>query len=275
MEEYKNPIIVPWDFSELAEFAFLHAVTMAKSFEYDIVLANIVKKASEMDDTKVKLESIASDYEQKYGIRPYTVVKSGSIFSEISGLIEESESSFAVMGTHGIKGMQKFTGSWALKVIVGSKSPFIVVQGPPKTDQEFENIVFPIDFKFSTKEKLAWANFISQKYSTKFHLCYNTSSDVGFRKKIHANIAIAEKFLSERKVDYEIVDLEGRSLENDAVQFAKDIDADMIMISTTRNISFQDYVLGAGEQRIIANPEKIPVMCVNPREDLTKYGSFN
>ena len=275
MEEYNHPIIVPWDFSELAEYAFLHAVTMAKAYQYDVVIANIVKKSSDLEETKEKLESIAADYEQKYGIRPYTVVKSGSIFSEISSLIEETDASFAVMGTHGIKGMQKFTGSWALKVIVGSKAPFIVVQDAPKNDQEFENIVFPVDFKFSTKEKLAWAQFISKQYSTKFHLCYNTTSDPGFRKKIHANIAIAEKFLSERRVDYEIIDLKGKNLEADAVQFAKDIDADMIMISTTRNISFQDYVLGAGEQRIIANSEKIPVMCVNPRDDLTKYGGFN
>lgn len=275
MEEYNNPIIVPWDFSELAEYAFLHALNLAKAFEYDIVLANIVKKTSDIESTKSKLEIIAQDYEQKHGIRPFTEVRSGSIFSEISDIIDEADASFAVMGTHGIKGMQKFTGSWALKVIVGSKAPFIVVQDKPKKDQEFENIVFPIDFKFSTKEKLAWANFISQQYSTKFHLCYNTSSDPGFRKKIHGNISIAEKYLSERKVDYEIVNLEGKSLENDAVKYAKDINADMIMISTTRNISFQDYVLGAGEQKIIANTEKIPVMCVNPRDDLTKYGSFN
>ena len=37
---------------------------------------------------------------------------------------------------------------------------------------------------------------------------------------------------------------------------------------TTKNIRFQDYVLGASEQQIIANEAKIPVMCVNPRTDI-------
>jgi len=39
-----------------------------------------------------------------------------------------------VMGTHGIKGMQKLMGSWALKVITSSKVPFIAVQDTPKAD---------------------------------------------------------------------------------------------------------------------------------------------
>jgi hypothetical protein len=38
----------------------------------------------------------------------------------------------------------------------------------------------------------------------------------------------------------------------------------MIVVLTTKNINFQDYVLGADEQKIIANSAKIPVMCVNP-----------
>ena len=47
------------------------------------------------------------------------------------------------MGTHGMKGMQKLTGSWALKVIVKSKVPFIVVQDPPADQERYHNIVFP------------------------------------------------------------------------------------------------------------------------------------
>ena len=274
MATYNNPIIVPWDFSKLAEYAFLHTLNMARSFQYDIILANIVKREADIEKSTEKLEKIASDYESEYGIRPFTTVKSGSIFSEISQLIEATDASFAVMGTHGIKGMQKFTGSWALKVIVGSKAPFIVVQDKPHKSDEFHDIVFPVDFKFSTKEKLAWAHFMSKQYDSKFHLCYNTSTDPGFRKKIHGNISIAQKYLSERNVNYEIIDLKGKNLSSDSVEFAKKIDANMIMISTTRNISFQDYVLGAGEQKIIANSEKIPVMCVNPREDLTKTGGL-
>jgi hypothetical protein len=34
-------------------------------------------------------------------------------------------------------------------------------------------------------------------------------------------------------------------------------------------------MLGASEQKIIANEKKIPVMTINPRKDLTKLKGFN
>ena len=49
----------------------------------------------------------------------------------------------------------------------------------------------------------------------------------------------------------------------------------MIIIMTTRDIAFHDYVIGAQEQYMIANTAKIPVMVINPRTDLMKYGYGN
>ncbi len=274
MSEQNKPIVVPWDFSELATFALEHAVNLAKSIETDIILAHIVKRKSDIEGSVKKLETTTNEHLAKYGIKPKVDVREGSIFSVISDIIEEVDASFAVMGTHGIKGMQKFTGSWALKVIAGSKAPFIVVQAGPASNKKFDNIVFPVDFKFSAKEKLVWASFMSKYYKSKFHLCYLDVTDAAFKKKIYSNMIVAKKYLTERKVDFEIVQLDGKNISDEAVSFSKEINADMIMIATTKNISFQDYVLGASEQKIIANKEKIPVMCVNPREDLTRYGGL-
>ena len=49
----------------------------------------------------------------------------------------------------------------------------------------------------------------------------------------------------------------------------------MILIMTTKGIGITDYVLGAQEQYIIANTARIPVMVVNPRTDLSRYGTFS
>ena len=59
-----------------------------------------------------------------------------------------------VMGTHGVKGIQRLTGSYALKVIRHSKVPFIVVQ-TKKSSGEIKDIVLPIKFSQETKSKLS------------------------------------------------------------------------------------------------------------------------
>lgn len=269
-----RPIIIPWDFSDLAEFALHHAEKIAKIVNCDIVLLHIIKKSSEIEKATEKLESVVIEQEKKYGIKPKFIVREGSIFTDINKIIDEEDAFFAIMGTHGIKGMQKFTGSWALKVIIGSSAPFIIVQDSPQ-EGTLNKIVFPVDFKFAEKEKLVWANFLYKYFKSKFYLCYIDSNDQIFKKKIMSNMIIAKQFLIEKGVDFEIVKLDGKNVSEDSLKYAEEIKADLIMITTTKNISLQDYMLGASEQKLIANPNKIPVMTINPRKDLTKFKGFN
>jgi len=274
MNELTKPILVPWDFSEKAEYALLHAIDYSKMLSKEIGLVHIVKKASEIEPALEKLNKFAESIHAKYGIRPIPIVKEGSIFTEITDIIEETDATLAIMGTHGMKGLQKLTGSWALKVITGSKAPFVVVQEAP-VETEIKNIVFPIDFKTEEKEKLIWANFLSQLFKCKFYLCYVESADPLVKKRTTGNIKVAVKYLEEKTINYELIKLDGKgSIASESIKFAQEVGSRLILIMTTKNIRFQDYVLGASEQQIIANEAKIPVMCVNPRADLHKFGGF-
>ncbi len=98
------------------------------------------------------------------------ILSKGSIFNAIADFANEKEASLVVMGTHGMKGMQKLTGSWALKVIVKSKVPFIVVQDPPADQERYHNIVFPVDFRNENKEKMKMAIFMGKYFDSKIHI---------------------------------------------------------------------------------------------------------
>ena len=58
------------------------------------------------------------------------------------------------------------------------------------------------------------------------------------------------------------------------LSFSKRINADLILITTTKHITALDYVFGAKEQYLLSNHEKIPVMCVNPKSNFAKVGQF-
>ncbi len=270
----ENLILVPWDYTQIAEYALQHAVRIAKLTDGEVGLLHVVKKAKEEDEAAAKLNAVADETESKHNVRPTVIIREGSIFKVISDTANEVEATMVVMGTHGMKGMQKFTGSWALKVIAGTKAPFLVVQGAPEQDQ-FENIVFPVNFRVEDKEKLKWANYLAHYFKTKLNVVYQEVSDVDLKHKIVSNLRFAKRYFEERKINYEIVSLRGEdSLAEETIEYAKEINAGMIMVMTTKHISFQDYVLGADEQIIIANKYRIPVMSVNPREDTRKAGKF-
>jgi len=271
--ELNKPILVPWDFSQVAEYALEHALEYSKVTGDQIALIHIVKKQKEIEPAETKLQPVIDKVKKEYGVEIGTLVREGSIFNAISDLAEEFDATLVIMGTHGMKGMQKFTGSWALKVIAGTEAPFVVVQGPPTA--AMTDIVFPVDFKREQKEKLVWAGYLVNYYKAKVHICYQPSADTRIKAKTKSNLIFSKNYLSEKQANFEIVTLPGKKgLSEESIEFAKEIKANMILIMTTKNISFQDYVLGADEQQIIANPEKIPVMCVNPKKS-SKFGGFS
>lgn len=277
MEENKKMIVVPWDFTHVAESALAHAVKIGRMVGNDICLLHIVDT-----DTKVRAEGekrsllnhVAEENSRKYNINIVSQVKKGSIFTSIAEFVNTSEANLVVMGTHGIKGMQKLTGSWALKVIVKSKIPFIVVQETPSDQGRYHNIVFPVDFRVENKEKMGMAIFMGKYFDSKIHILKTKTTDKSLLKRININLNFAIKYLIQNNIDYEIHEMPRGKFAQQTIDFAHKIHADLILIMTTKNITMADYVLGASEQYIIANSSKIPVCCVNPKSSFAKVGQF-
>jgi len=274
MEADKRTLLVAWDFSEVAKFALQHALIFAKNVDAEVTLVNIVKKANDIPGVTERMEQSVKELENNKGVSIQVVAREGNIFTTINEIAKEMSAMMVLMGTHGIKGMQKLTGSWALKVIIGSRVPFVVVQAPPVRDQ-YNAVVLPVDFKKENKEKLGWAEFMGKFFKAKMRIITPQVPEGQMLQRTKANLIFAKKYLENRGISYEI-DMadKGNDFAQEVVDFSTKIGADIILIMTTKNISFQDYVLGAHEQQVIANSAQIPVMCVNPRTDLAKYGSF-
>jgi nucleotide-binding universal stress UspA family protein len=266
-------ILVPVDFTTISDYAVEHAVKYSRIFNLKITLLHIIKKESDYKDADDKMLLLADKINIDNQIRVDTIIREGSIFTTIGEVSVELDSELVIMGTHGMHGLQKITGSWALKVTVTSKAPVIIVQEPPKQDN-IRRIVFPVDFKKENKEKIGWACFIAKHFNAKIYIFKSNFKDKGFIKSLISNMFFTEKYFKNRGIEYEISVSEAKS--NFGIQtldFANKIDADLILIMTTKAINYTDYLLGASEQHIIANSAKIPVMCVNPRP--TSIGSFS
>jgi nucleotide-binding universal stress UspA family protein len=270
-------IVVPWDFTHVAESALAHAVKIARMVGNDICLLHIIESGARgkaEGEKKTLLRHVADDNSKKYNLKITSQVAKGTIFTSIAEFVNSAEASLVVMGTHGMKGMQKLTGSWALKVIVKSKAPFIVVQEPPADQNRYHNIVFPIDFRIENKEKMGMAIYMGKYFDSKVHILKTDTTDRSLKTKINRNLNFAVKYLIQNNIEYEIHEVPHGKMAQHTIDFAQKINADLILIVTTKNISFADYILGASEQYIIANSSKIPVCCVNPKSSFANTAQF-
>jgi len=277
MNQGKNVLLVTWDFTQMSENALYHAIKLSRNVESKIRLAHVIKPG----DPKIRAEAEMSmnkdiiRIQSEHKIVVESVILEGSLFSAITEYLRDSDVIMVIMGTHGIKGLQKYFGSYALKVIVGSEVPFIVVHNKPSTMARFTNIVFPIDFKSENKEKLQWAIYLGKYFNSKVHLFKAPVTDSSLVKKVNVNLNFAIRFLIQNNLDYEIHTAKKYgSFGKEMLTFAKEIDADLILITTTKHITFLDYLFGASEQYIIDNQSGIPIMCINPKATFAQMGQF-
>lgn len=263
----ENTIIVPWDFSPVAQHALDHAIQFARIIGGKIHLLHIVKRDKEKDDALGKLEAIASKTQATFGVKPENVVREGNIYTEITKVAAEREAKLVIMGTHGMTGMQKLTGSKALKVIAGTKAPFVVVQQPP-AGEAIREVLFPVDFRPEVRQKLNQAKFLAKYYDLKFHICTQKEFSIQkFEQKAHSNLHFVKSFFNLNGIDFQEHEVPNVGDTAEMTEtMAQKLKPDLIMILTTKDIALHDYILGAEEQNIIANSQKIPVMCVNPRK---------
>jgi len=279
MDQEKKSIMVTWDFTPVSYNALKHAIRMAHILKNNILLYHIVNEPSAEEPARNRLKEDVEKIKMDLGEEVNYMVQSGNIFKEISDYAskEENNVNFVIMGTHGMKGGQKFFGSWALKVIAGSSVPFIVVREAPAEKDRYSNIVFPIDFKSENKEKLQWAIFLGKYLNSKIHLFKAPVIDKSLQKKLNVNLNFAMRFLIQNNIEYEIHTSAKKGsgkYNKELLAFSKKINADLILITTTKHLTKADLIFGAKEQYLIANNERIPVMCVNPKSNFAKVGQF-
>lgn len=285
MDRTKKTIIVPCDFTEVTQYALDLTVRLSRILSTDYTLVHIIDegniftseatKKAELEEANQKLQQLSDETFEKYQERPKFIARIGHLYETINAIADELEARMVVMGIHEFKGMQRFTGSRALKVMAGSKIPFIMVSSAYQY-REDNDIVFPIDHKLEDKEKLIWANYMAKNFGSKIHIFAANHTDELLKKRTVGNVNFAKRYLDEKEVKYEVHHADkNANFSEDVIRFAKEVNTNLILIMITKEINLQDFLLGAEEQKIIFNDARISVMCVNPRTDLTKSGGFN
>ena len=100
-------ILVPIDFTEVAECALGHAIKTAKKIDADVHLLHLVDEKDNIDEFKEKLGQVASSANANNpDIKFHQVVRVGNIFDDIGDTASEIGAGLIIMGTHGKRGLQ-------------------------------------------------------------------------------------------------------------------------------------------------------------------------
>ncbi|MCC6252183.1 MAG: universal stress protein [Bacteroidia bacterium] len=263
MSKKKITIVVPTDFSKVAESATEHAIGLCNSLgNAEIILLHILGKEKEKEEAEIKLQKIAEKLSKSSGVKIGYKTRVGNIFEDIGAAAQKLKAKLIIMGTHGVKGMQYITGSYAVKVITHSTVPFIVVQ-ERGFRQGYNNIVLPFDLSKDTKQKLDFAINIAKVFNSKIHIVYPKETDEFLSSAIRNNIALVKSELTNNNLDFDAKEVEG-SFVKQFLNYAASQDADLIAIVNSQEVGLPEILAGTDERQIITNEAKIPTMIINP-----------
>lgn len=274
MSETKR-ILVPTDFTKVADCAMNHAARLAERMNADVHLLHIVDKASEVEEARTKLKmEVERAKRWSARVKVHPLVRVGSVYEDIGTAASEVGASLIIMGTHGMRGMQFITGSRALRVITNSTVPFVVVQERNIKEAGYRDIVVPLDLQKETRQKVALVADMAKYFNSKVHVITPRESDEFLHHQLENHIRFAKQYFGERGIELEatIADADAGNFVDAVIRYAMKIDADLLAIMNLAQGNIFGVLGVPYEQEIITNEAMIPVMLMNPRETGTGGG---
>jgi nucleotide-binding universal stress UspA family protein len=264
----KNIILVPTDFSDVCGDAVRYAAQLAQFLNNKLVILHIIDRKSKEILRKKKagteyIEEQLNQYkvlhEHAYGIAIETRMKEGNIFSTINKFAADLNAKMMVIGTHGKKGMQYFTGSYILRIADKSPVPVVVLQ-KNIVHEKYKNILIPITHDLHSDKKIAWAKYFSRMFSANIHLYQHVNKDKIQQERLSGCIEKIARSLNKDQIPYHISQsAKEPNFSSQVVSFAVTRSCDFILII---DVNYNESST-AWYEGLLFNRRRIPVMIIN------------
>lgn len=269
-------ILVPTDFSPLAENALQIAAKIARKHDGEIFLLHLLDlpldlidptKGSTSNDLpesiffmKLAHQRFAKAMQKDYlkGIKVHETVEFNEAFDGIMNVSQKHDCDLIVMGSNGAEGLKEvFIGSNTEKVVRYSEIPVLVIKSDTE-DFSAKRLLFATNLALETigsyHKAVEFANKMDVKMTTVF---INTVGK--FRTSDHIDGQI-EKFKDAVKnPDLEIIVRNDKNTEDGILNYAEKISADMVGIGTHGRKGIARLLNGSLSEHIV-NHAKLPVI---------------
>jgi nucleotide-binding universal stress UspA family protein len=273
-------ILVPYDFSEEAEHAFDLAQQLAAIAKCKLKLVHIVEVPTaqsfstmgemNLDSTQLnqiymielvdKRKQQLKEIEAQHQNKPYqfkTRISFGNPYAGISTEIAEIKADLVVMGSKGSAGLEELLiGSNTEKVVRHAICPVITVKQPVNV-ASIKKIIFASDFSEETKMVIRHIKSLQELLGAELSLVkINTPSF--FETSKDSRVKIMEFIDSHGLTNTQTVIYNSTSEEEGIIEYAEEINADMIAMATHGRTGFMHLLSGSIAEDVV-NHAKRPV----------------
>lgn len=280
-EKKIQQILVPHDFSDACTCAVSYGLMLAQIFQCELTLVHIITKKMMQQsagpeliegEARTRLAGIAARIQQGGSIQTNAYVFRGPVDEVLKLIVVKMNAIVLVTGLNTVNrtSLNYFSPSRLVSDYRELRIPVLVVQNKMPDRMAFSRIILPVDFTRESKEKASWAAYFGKKNLSYITVLHTEYKDGFFAVQLRNNLMLISKLFATLKTSYNIHKEEKIKSDIDrfALSYAKIKGAGMVIITATRDWGIDDFILGPPEQKIITNEDQLPVMMINPRDDL-------
>lgn len=158
-----------------------------------------------------------------------------------------------------------------LKDFSDCKTAFLIASKKIDDVEKLKKIAFSVDFKKESKDKLLWASYFSRFNSSTLHAVSLKYDDVFLRARWYDNMKFLDKMFASLNIvcrKHTLEKQQSQYIDMDVLSYSNEQNIGLLISVTTKERDVMEYFIGVQEDRTIVNEYKIPVLYLNPREDL-------
>lgn len=280
-------ILVPYDFSKEANFAFEFATELAKRTKNKLELLHVIELPSPqsfstigevgafsnessqifmielIEKRKKQLAALEEEFKDA-GFKFETKMVFGNPFAGISKEIVDAKADIVIMGSKGSSGMEEvLVGSNTEKVVRHASCPVITVKGPIFVDS-IQKVIFASDFNNVPSEVIDRLKAAINTINAKLHLVkINTPS---MFESTRTSMEKMKTFVEDFEIEAASMQVYNSTSEEEGIlEFADDVNADMIAMATHGRTGFLHLLSGSIAEDVV-NAAQRPVWTMKSKK---------
>lgn len=150
------------------------------------------------------------------------------------------------------------------------KTAFLIAQDPIRNASDLKDVALTVDFRKESKDKFIWSSYFPRFGGITNHVLYYDYKDEFLNRKWYANMQQLHKLYTGLGITFKPEIIESKSTYQDlnALRFCHENNIGMLISVTTKEKDGLEFFIGVQESRTIINSQRIPILFLNPREDL-------
>jgi nucleotide-binding universal stress UspA family protein len=284
-------ILVPTDFSNLAENALRIAIAVCKTHGARITLLHVVDELAYLSPSEVFIPSVdrtpdvfatiednikdlAFKMTKQSQVEIEGSVSTGNPADTICRVAAKDGCDMIVMGAHGASGVREFfIGSNAFRVIKHSSCPVLTIPGNWEK-LYFNKVIYPVRLIPGALNKYDYTQPLIEKTNAEMMVIGLAENDnPGNMLELTSLVDQLKVKLQQDEVRFTTTLISAKDFAPKVLEAAEVYDADLIVITADFDLEWRDFIVGPFAQRIV-NHSKRPVLSIAPERAKRRHIDF-